>query len=205
MYKNFFKPIIDITLALIGLLIWSPLILLTIILLAIANKGKPFFFQRRPGKDGDIFKIIKFRTMTDERDEKGNLLPDSERLTTTGKLVRKTSIDEIPQLFNVLKGEMSLIGPRPLLPEYLPLYNEFQRKRHGVKPGITGWAQVNGRNTISWDQKFAYDVWYVENLTFLLDVKILFLTVKKVVSSADVSAKNHISMPKFSDEFRNNS
>lgn len=190
MYKNFIKPIIDFTLALIGLLILSPLILLTAILLAIANKGKPFFLQRRPGKGGDIFKIIKFRTMTDESDEKGDLLPDSERLTTTGKLVRKTSIDEIPQLFNVLKGEMSLIGPRPLLPQYLEIYSPRQSRRHEVRPGITGWAQVNGRNAISWSRKLEYDVWYVEHISFLLDLKIFFRTLKKVVASEGINTAN---------------
>lgn len=190
MYKNFIKPIIDFTLALIGLLILSPLILLTIILLAIANSGKPFFFQRRPGKNGKIFKIIKFRTMTDERDDKGDLLPDSERLTTTGKLVRKTSIDEVPQLFNVLKGEMSLIGPRPLLPQYLEIYSTRQRRRHEVRPGITGWAQVNGRNAISWTKKLEYDVWYVENISFMLDLKIFFRTLRKVVASEGINTAN---------------
>ncbi|MDX1428381.1 MAG: sugar transferase, partial [Salegentibacter mishustinae] len=151
---------------------------------------KPFFFQKRPGKNGRIFNIIKFKTMTDEKDENGNLLPDEKRLTAVGKFVRKTSIDEIPQLINVLKGNMSLIGPRPLLPQYLPLYSERQRKRHDVKPGITGWAQVNGRNAISWTKKFEYDVWYVENLSFGLDVRIIFKTIKKVLVSEGINTAN---------------
>jgi lipopolysaccharide/colanic/teichoic acid biosynthesis glycosyltransferase len=203
MYRDFFKPIIDFLIALTALLILSPLLVIVFLLLALANNGKPLFFQKRPGKDGKIFKIVKFRTMNDKRDKKGELLPDPERLTKTGKIVRKTSIDEIPQLWNVLRGNMSLIGPRPLLPEYLPLYNEFQQRRHEVKPGITGWAQVNGRNTITWDQKFKYDVWYVHNVSLKVDANIFYLTVKKVLSSADVSAKDHISMPKFSDQFNN--
>ena len=190
MYKNFIKPIIDFSFALIGLLILSPLLLVIIILLAIANGGKPFFFQSRPGKNGEIFRIVKFRTMTDARDAKGDLLPDSERLTGAGKIVRKTSIDEIPQLFNVLKGEMSLIGPRPLLPQYLEIYSPRQSRRHEVRPGITGWAQVNGRNAISWTKKLEYDVWYVENISFLLDLKIFFKTLKKVVASEGINTAN---------------
>ena len=190
MYKNFIKPIIDFSFALIGLLILSPLLLVIMVLLAIANGGKPFFFQSRPGKNGEIFRIVKFRTMTDARDAKGDLLPDSERLTGAGKIVRKTSIDEIPQLFNVLKGEMSLIGPRPLLPEYLEIYSLRQRKRHEVRPGITGWAQVNGRNAISWTKKLEYDVWYVENISFLLDLKIFFKTLQKVVASEGINTAN---------------
>ena len=201
MYRNFFKSILDFFLSFFALLVLSPLLVLVTFLLTWANNGRPFFFQHRPGKNEKIFRIVKFRTMTDERNDEGNLLSDAERLTSIGKVVRKTSLDEIPQLWNVLMGNMSLIGPRPLLPEYLPLYNDFQKKRHLVKPGITGWAQVNGRNTISWSQKFQYDVWYVENCSFSLDIKIMILTVKKVLSSADVSAKDHISMPKFSDEF----
>lgn len=187
MYKSLMKPFIDVVLAFMALLILSPLFLLVILLLAIANKGKPFFFQRRPGKDGAIFKIVKFRTMTDARDEQGKLLPDGERLTAIGRLVRKSSVDEIPQLINVLKGEMSLIGPRPLLPQYLPLYSERQQKRHLVKPGITGWAQVNGRNAISWTRKLEYDVWYVEHQSFLLDMRILIRTVKKVLISEGIN------------------
>ena len=190
MYKNFIKPIIDFSFALIGLLILSPLLLVIMVLLAIANGGKPFFFQSRPGKNGEIFRIVKFRTMTDARDAKGDLLPDSERLTGAGKIVRKTSIDEIPQLFNVLKGEMSLIGPRPLLPQYLEIYSPRQSRRHEVRPGITGWAQVNGRNAISWTKKLEYDVWYVENISFLLDLKIFFKTLQKVVASEGINTAN---------------
>lgn len=190
MYRVFFKPLIDFIIALAALLILSPILILVTILLALANKGNPFFFQKRPGKNGKIFSIVKFRTMTNERDAGGNLLPDEKRLTGIGKLVRKTSIDEIPQLINIIKGEMSLVGPRPLLPQYLNLYNSRQQKRHEVKPGITGWAQVNGRNAISWNQKFEYDVWYVENLSFPLDMRIIIKTVKKVIFSEDINTAN---------------
>ena len=190
MYKHFLKKILDFFIAFTALLVLSPLLIPITVLLALANNGKPFFFQKRPGKNGHIFNIIKFKTMTDEKDENGDLLPDEKRLTVVGKFVRKTSIDEIPQLINVLKGDMSLIGPRPLLPQYLPLYSERQRKRHDVKPGITGWAQVNGRNAISWTKKFEYDVWYVENLSFGLDVKIIIKTIKKVVISEGINTAN---------------
>jgi len=190
MYKRFFKQIIDFFIAFTALVILSPLLLIVVILLGFANKGNPFFFQNRPGKDERIFKIVKFRTMTNERDENGILLPDRDRLTGIGKFVRKTSIDEIPQLINVLIGDMSLIGPRPLLPEYLPIFNERQKKRHSVRPGITGWAQVNGRNAISWNKKFEYDVWYVENLSFTLDMKILFRTIKKVIISEGINTQD---------------
>ena len=187
MYKIFFKPLLDFILSLLGLIISSPLFLIVIIALLFANKGKVFFLQKRPGKNEEIFKIIKFRTMNDNRDAHGNLLPDEERLTSIGKLVRKTSLDEIPQLINVLLGNMSLIGPRPLLPEYLPLYNDFQKKRHLIKPGITGWAQINGRNAVDWEKKFMFDVWYVENMSFLLDLQIMFLTLKKVLKLEGVN------------------
>lgn len=190
MYKTVVKPFLDFILALTALLILSPLLLVITVLLSLANNGKPFFFQQRPGKHGKIFRIVKFKTMTDAKDAEGKLLPDSERLTGIGKFVRKTSIDEIPQLINVLKGDMSLIGPRPLLPEYLPLYTPEQNKRHLVKPGITGWAQVNGRNAISWTRKFEYDVWYVENLSFSLDFRILIQTIKKVVISEGINTAN---------------
>jgi len=190
MYSKIIKPLSDFLISLIGLIIISPLLILITILLALANNGKPFFFQKRPGKSGEIFNIVKFKTMTDAKDNQGNLLPDSSRLTTIGKIVRKTSIDEIPQLFNVLIGDMSIIGPRPLLPEYLELYTVRQNKRHDVKPGITGWAQINGRNAISWTQKFEYDVWYVENMCLSLDLKILFRTVKKVLVSEGVNTQN---------------
>jgi len=197
MYKKYIKNILDFFLALISFILLSPIFLLVIFFLIIANKGKPFFFQERPGKNEKIFKVIKFKTMTDERDAQNNLLPDAERLTGIGNFVRKTSLDEIPQLLNVIKGDMSLIGPRPLLPEYLPLYDKEQRKRHNVKSGITGWAQVNGRNTISWQQKFEYDVWYVENINFWLDVKIVFLTIKKVLISEGISADGSATIRRF--------
>jgi len=188
MYKNFIKRIIDFIFALVALVVFLPILLIVTICLIFANNGKPFFFQSRPGLNGKIFKIVKFKTMNDRKDESGNLLPDSERLTKVGSFVRKTSLDEIPQLINVFKGDMSLIGPRPLLVQYLGLYNDFQKRRHVVRPGITGWAQVNGRNAISWDQKFAYDVWYVDNLTLSLDIKIFFLTIKKVFVREGISA-----------------
>ena len=187
MYKFFFKPLLDFVLSFLGLIISSPIFLVVFIALLFANKGKVFFLQNRPGKNEEIFKIIKFRTMNNKRDAHGNLLPDLERLTKIGKLVRKTSLDEIPQLINVLLGNMSLIGPRPLLPEYLPLYNDFQKKRHLIKPGITGWAQINGRNAVEWEKKFMFDVWYVENMSFLLDLQIMFLTLKKVLKLEGVN------------------
>jgi putative UDP-galactose phosphate transferase len=200
MYKNFIKPVIDFVLALVGFLLLSPVFVLVTIGLFFANDGKPFFFQLRPGKNGKIFKIIKFKTMTDKKDENGNLLPDADRLTKIGSFVRKTSLDEIPQLLNVIKGDMSLVGPRPLLPQYLELYNDFQRRRNEVKPGITGWAQVNGRNSISWEKKFEYDVWYVDNVSFLLDVKILIMTVLKVVKSEGINEQGQAT----SNEFKGN-
>lgn len=171
--------------------------LIVSILLFIANQGKPFFFQARPGKNGDIFKVIKFKTMNDKKGPNGELLPDADRLTSVGSFVRKTSLDEIPQLLNVIKGDMSLVGPRPLLVEYLPLYSATQQRRHEVKPGITGWAQVNGRNAISWEQKFTYDVWYVDNISLALDIKILFMTVLKVFKSEGISQDGQATMTKF--------
>lgn len=197
MYKKFLKRIFDFLFALIGFSLLSPLFLFIIIGLFFVNEGRPFFVQVRPGKNGQLFKIVKFKTMSDNRDSNGNLLPDANRLTKIGQLVRKTSLDELPQLINVLKGDMSLIGPRPLLPEYLPLYNETQKRRHEVKPGITGWAQVNGRNAISWQKKFEYDVWYVENISFVLDCKIVFLTIKKVFKREGVTAGNSASAEAF--------
>ena len=197
MYKTYLKRFLDLVLSFIGLLVLSPILLLVILLLAIANNGKPFFFQMRPGLNGHLFKIMKFKTMTDKKDTDGNLLNDDKRLTKVGRFVRKTSLDEIPQLLNVLKGDMSLIGPRPLLPEYLPLYNDEQKKRHNVRPGITGWAQVNGRNTINWQQKFEYDVWYVQHLSFKLDVKILIQTFQKVLKSEGIYASSTIIMNRF--------
>ncbi|MBS1549852.1 MAG: sugar transferase [Bacteroidetes bacterium] len=197
MYKNHLKRLIDFLAAFFGLLILSPIFLLVTLGLAIANQGKPFFFQRRPGKNEKIFKIIKFKTMNDKKDEDGNLLTDAERLTPIGAFVRKTSLDEIPQLINVLKGDMSLIGPRPLLPEYLPLYSETQKRRHEVRPGITGWAQVNGRNAISWQKKFELDVWYVEHLSFKTDLKVFFMTFKKVFKSEGISQEGQATMEVF--------
>lgn len=187
MYKNFFKRFIDFVVAFILLAILSPILIVVTICLFFANNGKPFFFQDRPGKDERVFKIVKFKSMNDKKDANGNLLPDADRLTKIGSFVRKTSLDEIPQLINVLKGDMSLIGPRPLLPQYLPLYNAHQKRRHEVRPGITGWAQVNGRNAISWQQKFDYDVWYVDHVSLMLDIKILFLTLKKVFIREGIS------------------
>ncbi len=200
MYKSLFKRLIDFFAAFFGLLLLSPVLLLVTVLLFFANQGKPFFFQKRPGRGERIFRIVKFKTMNDRRDAQGQLLPDADRLTAIGSFVRKTSLDEIPQLINVLKGDMSLIGPRPLLVQYLPLYNEEQKRRHDVRPGITGWAQVNGRNAISWHQKFAYDVWYVDNISFGLDLKILFLTVKKVFVREGISADGQATMEVFRGE-----
>ena len=197
MYKIHIKSITDFCISLLVLIVTSPILILITLLLFFSNKGKPFFFQLRPGKNDKIFKIIKFKTMNDKKESEGNLLSDAKRLTKVGAFVRKTSLDEIPQLINVIKGDMSLIGPRPLLPEYLPLYNDFQKRRHEVKPGITGWAQVNGRNLISWQQKFEYDIWYVENISFLLDCKIVFLTIKKVFKREGISAENSISAEAF--------
>ena len=197
MYKTYLKRLLDVVLSFLGLLVLSPILLLVILLLAIANNGKPFFFQMRPGLKGHLFKIIKFKTMNDKKDSNGKLLNDSLRLTKIGNFVRKTSLDEIPQLINVLKGDMSLIGPRPLLPEYLPLYNDEQKKRHNVRPGITGWAQVNGRNAINWQQKFEYDVWYVQHLSFKLDVKIIIQTFQKVLKSEGIYASSTIVMNRF--------
>lgn len=197
MYKNIFKRLFDFLAAFFGLLLISPVFIVVMIGLYFANQGKPFFFQARPGKDEKIFKIIKFKSMNDKKDQAGNLLSDAERKTKVGSFVRKTSLDELPQLINVLKGDMSLIGPRPLLVQYLPLYNDHQKRRHQVRPGITGWAQVNGRNAISWQQKFQYDVEYVDNLSFTLDLKILFLTLKKVVIKEGISQEGQATMEMF--------
>lgn len=188
----------DFVIALVGLIVLSPLFLILWIWLSIANKGAgAFFVQERPGKDEKIFKLIKFKTMNDERDEKGNLLPDSERLTRIGRFVRSLSLDELPQLINVLKGDMSLVGPRPLLIQYLLLYNEVQRRRHEVRPGMTGWAQVNGRNAISWQQKFEYDIWYVDHLSLSLDIKILLKTIEKVFKREGINSETHVTMEPF--------
>jgi lipopolysaccharide/colanic/teichoic acid biosynthesis glycosyltransferase len=198
MYRRFFKRFFDIVISLVGLIVLSPLFLILWIGLSIANKGAgAFFLQERPGKDEKIFKVIKFKTMNDRRDENGNLLPDNERLTKIGRVVRSLSLDEIPQLINVLKGDMALIGPRPLLVQYLPLYDEVQRRRHEVRPGMTGWAQVNGRNAISWQEKFAYDVWYVDNLSLSLDIEILLKTIEKVFKREGINSQDNATMEPF--------
>lgn len=193
MYKNCFKRMIDCCLAMVAIVVLSPVMAAVAVLLAVANKGAGVVFtQTRPGKNGRLFKVMKFKTMTDERDENGNLLPDAQRLTKTGKFIRSTSLDELPQLFNVLKGDMALIGPRPLLPQYLPLYSKEQARRHDVRPGITGWAQVHGRNAISWKKKFELDVWYVDHCSFWLDLKIILLTVKKVVVREGITKEGQV-------------
>ncbi len=190
MYKNLIKPFFDSVAAFCGLVLLFPILLIITIILYYSNDGKPFFFQLRPGKNGRIFKIIKFKTMNDRKDAAGNLLSDTDRLTKMGQFVRKTSLDEIPQLWNVMIGQMSLIGPRPLLTQYYHLYNDFQIRRHEVKPGITGWAQVNGRNTISWDEKFNYDVFYVDNIGLIFDCKIFMKTILKVIKSEGINPNN---------------
>lgn len=198
MYKHFFKRVIDFTIVLLALLVIWPFLLIITLWLHFANKGAgAFFFQERPGKNGKIFKVIKFKTMTDERDAQGNLLPDADRLTPVGRFVRSTSIDELPQLINVLKGDMSLIGPRPLLVKYLPLYSPEQARRHEVRPGITGWAQCHGRNAISWTKKFELDVWYVDHISFMTDLKVIFLTIKKVVCREDINQEGEATMEEF--------
>lgn len=204
MYSTFFKRIIDFIAAFFGLLLLSPILILTTLILALANNGKPFFKQLRPGKNERIFTIYKFKTMNDKKDVSGNLLSDKDRLTLVGSLVRKTSLDELPQLFNVLVGTMSLIGPRPLLIQYLALYDDVQKKRHNLRPGITGWAQVNGRNAISWEQKFEYDVWYVQHCSFFLDVKILFLTIKKVFLREGINQEGQTTMTVFKGKINDN-
>ena len=198
MYKHFFKRFLDFWISLIVLVCISPILVVISIWLHFANKGAgAFFLQERPGKNGKIFKVIKFKTMTDERDAEGNLLPDEARLTKVGKFVRSTSIDELPQLINVLKGDMALIGPRPLLPQYLPLYSPEQAKRHEVRPGISGWAQCHGRNAISWAEKFKLDVWYVDHVSLLTDLKVLLITIKKVIKRADINEAGQATMEAF--------
>ena len=198
MYKHFFKRLIDFIIVFCVLVVIWPILLVVTLWLHFANKGTgAFFMQERPGKGGKVFKVIKFKTMTDERDADGNLLPDADRLTNVGRFVRSTSIDELPKLINVLKGDMALIGPRPLLVQYLPLYSKEQARRHDVRPGITGWAQVNGRNAISWMKKFELDVWYVDHCSFLLDVKIIFLTIKKVFVREGISQEGQATMEFF--------
>lgn len=198
MYAHFFKRVIDFTIALVALLLIGWFLALVAIWLHFANKGAgAFFFQERPGKDGKIFKVIKFKTMTDERDANGELLPDEARLTKVGTFVRSTSIDELPQLINVLKGDMALIGPRPLLVQYLPLYSKEQMRRHEVRPGISGWAQCHGRNQISWTEKFKLDVWYVDNISLMTDLKVIFITIKKVLFREDINSDNDATMKDF--------
>jgi lipopolysaccharide/colanic/teichoic acid biosynthesis glycosyltransferase len=198
MYKHFFKRFLDFWISLIVLIIISPILLVVTIWLHFANKGAgAFFTQERPGKDAKIFKVIKFKTMTDERDAEGNLLPDAQRLTKVGRFVRSTSIDELPQLFNVLKGDMALIGPRPLLPQYLPLYSPEQARRHEVRPGISGWAQCHGRNAISWTEKFKLDVWYVDHCTLWTDIKVIWITIMKVLKRADINNESTATMYPF--------
>lgn len=197
MYKNLIKPILDFILAFLLIIIFSPIILIVALLIKLKLGSPILFTQERPGLNGKIFRIYKFRTMSDERDSKGDLLSDELRLKGFGKLIRKSSLDELPQLFNVLKGEMSFVGPRPLLVEYLKLYNQEQAKRHNVKPGITGWAQVNGRNAISWEEKFKLDVYYVEHISFMLDCKILYMTFFKVLKRKDINSNTNITMEKF--------
>lgn len=197
MYKNLIKPILDFILAFLLIIIFSPIILIVALLIKLKLGSPILFTQERPGLNGKIFRIYKFRTMSDERDSKGDLLSDELRLKGFGKLIRKSSLDELPQLFNVLKGEMSFVGPRPLLVEYLKLYNQEQAKRHNVKPGITGWAQVNGRNAISWEEKFILDVYYVEHISFMLDCKILYMTFFKVLKRKDINSNTNITMEKF--------
>jgi lipopolysaccharide/colanic/teichoic acid biosynthesis glycosyltransferase len=197
MYKNIIKPLLDRLAALLAILILSPIFLIVALCLIFVNSGNPFFFQSRPGKDERIFKVIKFKTMNDKRGNDGKLLSDKERLTKVGNFVRKTSLDEIPQLINILKGDMSLIGSRPLLVKYLPLYNNFQKRRHEIKPGITGWAQVNGRNAISWEEKFNLDVWYVDHLSFSLDIKIFFRTIGKIIKSEGITTQGQATTKPF--------
>lgn len=198
MYSSFFKRLIDLIIVFCMLAIIGPILFLITLWLHFANKGAgAFFTQERPGRNGKIFKVIKFKTMTDERDVNGDLLPDEQRLTKVGKLIRSTSVDELPQLINVLKGDMALIGPRPLLPQYLPLYNKEQARRHEVRPGITGWAQVNGRNAISWAKKFELDVWYVDHCSFILDLRIIVLTIKKVFVREGISSETSATMESF--------
>lgn len=198
MYRHFFKRLIDTSVAVVALLCLSPILLAVVILLHFANKGAGIFFtQERPGKDAKIFRVIKFKTMTDERDQYGNLLPDAQRLTKIGRIIRSTSLDELPQLINVLKGDMALIGPRPLLVKYLPIYTPTQMRRHEVRPGITGWAQVNGRNAITHTKKFEYDVWYVDHLSFALDLKIIFMTINNVLHRKDISTEGQATAPTF--------
>ncbi len=197
MYSKYLKHIFDFIFTITLLILLSPVFFIITVILLIANKGKAFYVQKRPGKNEKIFKLIKFKTMNDKKNKSGELLPPAERITFFGRFLRKSSLDEIPQLFNVLKGDMSIIGPRPLLVEYLTLYNKIQKRRHEARPGITGWAQVNGRNAISWEKKFEYDVWYVENISFILDIKIFFMTLKKVLFRENINKSDKVTMERF--------
>lgn len=197
MYRHFFKRVLDIVCALLALTVFSPLFLALMIIGAIEMKGNPFFSQERPGHKEKIFKLIKFRTMTNEKDENGNLLPDEVRLNNYGKFLRSTSLDELPEAINILIGNMSVIGPRPLLVRYLPLYNAEQHRRHDVKPGLSGWAQVNGRNTVSWEDKFKMDVWYADHVSFLLDTKIVLMTIGKFIKREGISSETSVTMEEF--------
>ncbi len=204
-YYRYIKRLLDLILAILAIIIFSPFFIILILVLTFANRGNPFFVQERPGKHGKVFKLIKFKTLNDEKDDKGGLLPDDQRLFRIGRFVRSTSLDELPQLLNILTGDMSIVGPRPLLVKYLPFYNDFQARRHMVSPGITGWAQVNGRNTISWEEKFAYDVYYVENISFVFDFKIILLTVKKVILREGINQEGEVTAEAFkgNDNFPN--
>lgn len=201
MYKSLLKPLFDITFSILGIFLAMPIIMIASLFIALSNYGNPFFLQKRPGRDGKVFTIIKFKTMNDKKDSDGNLLSDEQRLTTIGSFIRRTSIDEIPQLINVLKGDMSLIGPRPLLVNYMHLYSDFQNRRHEVKPGITGWAQVNGRNAIDWETKFNMDVWYVDNISFITDIKILLKTLKKVILREGINSENSKTIEPFDGKY----
>lgn len=197
LYYRYIKRFLDLILAVFAIVIFSPFFLILIIVLTFANRGNPFFVQERPGKNGEVFKLIKFKTLNDGTDAKGSLLPDDQRLFRIGRFVRSTSLDELPQLLNIITGDMSIVGPRPLLVKYLPYYNDFQVRRHLVSPGITGWAQVNGRNTLTWEEKFAYDVYYVDNISFLFDVKIMLLTVKKVILREGINQEGEVTAEAF--------
>jgi lipopolysaccharide/colanic/teichoic acid biosynthesis glycosyltransferase len=197
LYRNLIKRILDFAAAFVGLILISPIFMILLVILSISNNGKPFFYQKRTGKNGKLFTILKLKTMTDKTDANGELLPAMQRVTKTGNICRKYSLDEIPQLLNILKGDMSLVGPRPLLPQYLEHYSKEQNRRHEVMPGITGWAQINGRNTISWEEKFKYDVYYVDNQSFFLDLKILWLTFYKVIKKSDINSSETVDMPAF--------
>lgn len=203
-YYKYLKRFLDVCLATVALIVFSPFFIVLMVLLTVANRGNPFFVQERPGKNGKVFKLIKFKTLNDQTDEQGGLLPDDQRILKIGQFIRSTSLDELPQLINILIGDMSIVGPRPLLVKYLPYYNDFQKRRHLVLPGITGWAQVNGRNKLTWDEKFAYDVYYVEHISFIFDLKIILLTVKKVILREGVNQEGEVTAEAFkgNDDFQ---